>query len=228
MFKTQSTKVHEEIPCEESQEVNYIFWVQYLLYTWCLCEQKADLTGLRDGGNKDILNEKHKPNNGCTEGAQCKCCILSSMCVRQFQGTPLSKIKPVWKREAENGMSNIQSKVKHAACQRTLKWKQIANEVKNQHKKRQAVQINEGGIPAVRLQQRHAYLFRSEPRLGKFLILNLSIHLVTLLTFLNKPKQSSCIPPSTLIIWDTHSHSCSTWHSFSQKEARMKKQSDCY
>lgn len=26
-----------------------------------VCEQKADLTGLRDGGNKDILNEKHKP-----------------------------------------------------------------------------------------------------------------------------------------------------------------------
>lgn len=29
----QSTKVHKEIPCEESQRVSYIFWIQYLLYT---------------------------------------------------------------------------------------------------------------------------------------------------------------------------------------------------
>lgn len=32
-FKTQSTKVHQEIPCEESQGVKYIFWIQYLLHT---------------------------------------------------------------------------------------------------------------------------------------------------------------------------------------------------
>lgn len=169
----------------------------------------------RGSGGENILDMNYNTDSSSCIGATQYIQLRQHLHANYFHDNSHSKLNEAWtEKRKKNAIPNMWRQRdwrRRSGMQVDSKWGQEPTWP------RWSIQTNAGTTPAVRLSENMPTPVQVWAGVAQATIIpSLSSCFASLETLLNKVALLSCIPPSTSIIWDKHSYSCSTWHIFSQ------------